>query len=152
MWREGVWLDLWSVVHVLTGVLLGLGWYIVNVRMAQIGAPTAAMITFVLLVVYEYFEFAVDIQEAITNRYADVIVGMAGYFLAFEVLAPSLSETYIVLTFVVVCLLTVTVSTVGWRASQKAAALQTRVRVRYAADRARLKERSARFRGHFRRR
>ena len=95
IWREGKWLDMWSVVHVLSGVSIGLGLYFLH-----LGAVASLALTFVSLVAYELWEAMVKIEEAPTNRSMDVVVGMVGFVPTFFLVAPTLSTLQYVLLFV----------------------------------------------------
>jgi uncharacterized protein YacL len=146
LWREGAWLDLWSVVHVLSGLLLGFFFYYLDIH-----AIFGVLLAVLVLTVYELFEMFVEIYEAPTNRFMDVVVGIVGYLLAFFLISPLLAKEYLVLTFVCMFIVNSVMSIIGWRASQKAAAFQKRVHARIAINRQRLKERKAAFRSkhHF---
>ena len=130
-WREGAWLDLWSVVHLLSGTSIGLGAYALHLT------PTlTTLLVLFLLVSYELWEAFVHITEAVTNRCMDVVVGMVGYSLTFYLLGPLLSLVELWCGLSILVLTTTTLSVFGWHASQKAAALKQRVLARYAAERA----------------
>ena len=146
LWREGTWLDLWSVVHFLSGVLLGLGFYFLH-----FGSIVSAILALLLLISYEMWEMIVQIEEASTNRFMDVVVGMVGYLLAFFPLASWLPQTETRFTFGAVLTTNILMSMFGWRASQKAAALKKRMIARYSAQRARLLKQKVRFQERFRR-
>jgi len=136
IWREGVWLDMWSVVHVLSGISIGLGLYIVH-----IGSLAAVALTFVSLVAYELWEMVVRIEETPTNRIMDVVVGMSGFIPTFFLAAPSVPPLHSVVLFGIVLTLNITLAAVGWHASQKAAQLERRMRQRFIAQRARFARR-----------
>lgn len=145
-WREGKWLDLWSVVHFLSGISIGLGLYFL-----QFGTLASIVCTFLVLISYEMWEMLVQIAEAPTNRFMDIVVGMVGFLFAFLILAPPLPSSPFILVFGFVLTANVVMSIFGWQASQKAAALSGRVRARIARQRARFLERRAQLRGKFRR-
>jgi hypothetical protein len=69
LWREGKWLDLWSVVHFLSGLSLGFG-----LSFFSFGALPSFLLTVILLIAYELWEAMVRIKEAPTNRVMDVVV------------------------------------------------------------------------------
>ena len=146
IWREGKWLDLWSVVHLLSGVSLALFLYIL-----RLGTPASLALAFLGLVSYEMWEKIVDIEETPTNRFMDLVVGMASFLPAFFFLAPRLSQTSFILVFGFVLTANVVMSVFGWVASQKAAALEKRLRARYARNRLRLRGSTAKLREKFRR-
>jgi hypothetical protein len=145
IWREGQWLDLWSVVHVLSGILLALGLYFLH-----LGAFSSVVIALLLLISYEMWEAMVGIEETPANRCMDVVVGMAGFLLVFFC-APLLSQTLLILAFGLIGTIDVVMSVFGWQASQKAAALEQRMRARYAKERARLLKRKSQLSERLRR-
>lgn len=133
VWREGEWLDLWSVVHFLSGVSIGLGLFFLH-----FGAVPAIVTTFTALVAYEMWEALAKIEETRANRTMDVVVGMSSFLLSFFIFAPQTSKDHFTSTFSAVLLLTVGLSAFGWRASQKANVLEHRLRTQYAHQRTRL--------------
>ena len=145
IWREGKWLDLWSIVHFFSGISIGLGFYFLH-----FDALAAVLLAFVGLVAYEMWEALVKIEETLTNRFMDVVVGLASFLPTFFTLAPLLRNELLVF-FVVVCTVNVGLSVLGWRESQKAAALQERMRERYIAERALLRKRRQKLRARMRR-
>jgi hypothetical protein len=131
IWREGKWVDLWSVVHFFSGVIIGLLLYLLHF------GPTASIaLTLISLIAYEMWEMLVQIEETPNNRFMDVVTGMAGYLPAFFLLAPQLSYTTLATTLVLVLAGDSTLSFFGWRASQKAAELEKKLRARYLLQRA----------------
>ena len=71
-WREGKYLDLWSVPHFLSGMVVALSLYVFGFEVRS-----AFVIAFLLLVGYEMFEVIAKIDETRWNRTLDVVVGMA---------------------------------------------------------------------------
>ncbi len=65
----GEYVDWWSIVHVLSGVLLGL-------------LSVSLLKTVVVLVLWEVVEGLAGVKEPRTNRIADVLIGLLGWFLA----------------------------------------------------------------------
>ena len=141
VWREGEWLDLWSVVHFLSGMSVGLGLYYLG-----IGPLAAVALAFVSFIAYELWERVVEMQETFTNGVMDVVVGMASFLPTFFWLAPLPGRSELALVFAGVFIVNVLLSVLGWRASQKAAEFERRLRARFAAERARLKNSRARMR------
>jgi hypothetical protein len=144
IWREGKWLDLWSAVHLLSGVSIGLGFYFLH-----FGASASASLALLSLISYEMWEMIVRIEETPTNRFMDVVVGMAGYLPAFFLLAPSISRPSLVFVFGLVFAADIVMSIFGWQASQKAAALEARMRQKYTIQRAKLLQRGVRLRDRY---
>ena len=141
IWREGKWLDLWSVVHFLSGMSVGFGFYFVGFP-----APVAVVIAFLSFTAYEIWEARVGIEETPTNRFMDVVVGMVSFLPIFFILAPALSRPLDILTFGFVLTANIVMSTFGWVASRKATVLEERTRTRYARSRERLLERATHLR------
>ena len=146
MWREGEWLDLWSVVHFFSGVSLGLG-----MAFVPFGPGASTLLALLLFVLCEMWEALVRIQETPANRCMDVVVGFFGFAVAYFFLTPQLGSRLHVLVFALVLAINFLLSVSGWRASQKAAALEERVRARYVRGRKRIAEKQARLRARFRR-
>ena len=141
IWREGQWLDLWSVVHFLSGASFGLGFYFLH-----LGAVASVVIVFLLLVAYEMWEVIVKIEETPTNRLMDVVVGMVSFLPTFLLLDPHLYIEQVMVVFGVVLFTNITLSILGWHASKKAAQFEARVRERYEKRLAKILARRARHR------
>ena len=146
IWREGKWLDLWSVVHFLSGISIGFSLYLLN-----FGALASVVLALLLLISYEMWEAMVKIEETPANRFMDVVVGMVSFLPTFFILGPSLSRAPLFFVFGIVFIVNIVMSVFGWRASQKAAVLEKRLRARYAVERARLREQKVRLGQRFRR-
>ncbi len=147
IWKEGEWLDLWSVVHLLTGFLVGLGFYFLHFK-----GFSAIALAFVVLVAYEMWEALVKIEETPINRMMDVVVGMCSFLPAFLYLGPILLTSQLLFIFTLVLLINVGLSTAGWRASKKAAEFEKHMRMRYAIERKVLQQRRLLLQSKFRKR
>ncbi len=132
VWHEGEWLDLWSVVHALSGVSMGFALYAM-----RLGALASVMLAFLLLVSYEMWEKIVQIEETPMNRFLDVVVGMVSFLPSFFFLAPPLPGTLFILVFGFVLTANVVMSVFGWVASRKAIVLEKYLRDKYARHRLR---------------
>lgn len=139
-WREGEYFDLWSVPHFLSGIALGL-----FLIFFEFDFRSAFVIGLILLVIYEMFEVIVEIHETRWNRTLDVVVGMASLTPTIW-FAPTFPVVQIVWAFAVVMILDATLSFFGWRASQKAAILERRLRAEYAQNVARMRLRNEKLR------
>jgi len=137
VWREGAWLDLWSVVHLCSGTALGLFLYLLH-----LGTTATILIALLLLISYELWEAMVKIAEAPTNRFMDVVVGMVSFTPTFLFFARSLTAAQFAWTFGSILVITSTLSAFGWHASQKAATLEKRLQEKFAARRSRLTSRA----------
>ena len=133
VWREGKWLDLWSVAHFLSGVTMGF-----FPKYLGLEAFPAYAIALLLLVLYEMFEALAKIEETRTNRVMDVVVGMISFALV-QYIHPFISEpagVYLALAFLI---LTSVFSFMGWQASQKAAVFEAKLREEIVRGRERIK-------------
>ncbi|HXF43941.1 MAG TPA: hypothetical protein VNK70_00460 [Candidatus Paceibacterota bacterium] len=100
LWAEGKYVDLWSVNHFLSGVLVGALLLILKVPFLP-----AAVIAFLLFVGYELFEVALQIEEHFTNRVTDVVIDVAGFLVAsyfFLVAGKPFSIPVLVIFFLLV--------------------------------------------------
>ena len=133
LWREGQWLDLWSVVHFLSGMSVGFGLYLLH-----FDTSATVVIAFISFTAYEMWEALVHIEETLANRFMDVVVGMASFLPTYFYLIPHLSSAQFVPTLGAVLMMNIVLSALGWRASQKAAALEKSIRAKYALEREKL--------------
>ncbi|MBI5004215.1 hypothetical protein HZC00_03920 [Candidatus Kaiserbacteria bacterium] len=139
VWREGKWLDLWSVVHFLSGISLGFG-----ISFFHFGMIAAIIIVFLLLVAYEMWEAMVQIHETPQNRVMDVVVGMASFLPTFLFFNDRHTESSFILAFGIVLTLNIVLSALGWYESQKAAVLEQKLREELVEQKRKFKERRAR--------
>lgn len=131
IWREGEYLDLWSVPHFLSGMVVAFSLFFLNYT-----GSAAFVIAFLLLVAYEMFEVIAQIEETRWNRILDVVVGMTSFTLTF-LLTPSVPISWAIGVFAVVVVLDSILSFFGWSASRKAAILEAKLRVEYTRERER---------------
>ncbi|MBM3261803.1 hypothetical protein FJY93_05355 [Candidatus Kaiserbacteria bacterium] len=136
IWREGKWLDLWSVVHFLSGISIGLG-----IAFFDFGTIASTVIVFILLVAYEMWEAMVQIHETPQNRVMDVVVGMASFLPTFAYFGRAHESSAFILAFGIVLTLNIVLATMGWYESRKAAALESRLRAELKEQRQKFKER-----------
>ena len=77
IWKHGKYLDLWSLVHFLSGfVLCGLFYWLGS------GFIWTLVYTTMLLILWEIFEFLIKIIEPSWNVAVDILVGLVGFFSA----------------------------------------------------------------------
>ena len=76
-WREGKFVDLWSLVHFLTGFTVGGAFIFLHVS-----PYVASAIAVALFAGWELFEPLIKIHEKSTNHISDVIVDYVGFFFA----------------------------------------------------------------------
>ena len=87
LWKHRTYIDLWSLVHLASGALLGMASYAFGY-----GFEAALILTAILLIAWELLEWIVGISETAANIVLDIIIGLAGFFLAaywyFYLLVP----------------------------------------------------------------
>src|SRR3989338_3272288 len=141
IWREGKWVDLWSVVHLLSGASFGLFFGVMN-----LGTTASFVIAFLSFVLYETWEAMVKIVETPQNRFMDVVVGMVSFAPVFF-LSQGLSANTFILAFGFTLTANIVMATLGWLASRKAEEFERRLRRRLEEQRKRIAARKARQRG-----
>ena len=134
IWREGKYLDLWSVPHFLSGMLVAL-----CVRYLGLATGPAFVIALIILIAYEFFEYFADIKEMFTNSVMDVVVGMVSFAPTFY-LFPRVSPDLALRIFVITAITDGMLSWFGWRASYKAYIFETRVRAEFEKQKDKMKE------------
>ncbi len=144
IWREGTYLDLWSVPHVLSGMMVALGLYLLNFR-----TVSAFTIAFLIFVMYEMFEALVKIEETRINRILDVVVGMASFAPAF-LFAPYFTYTELIFAFAGITITDGVLSFFGWLESQKALVLEQKLRAEYEFQKAKMRGRREKLQARFR--
>lgn len=132
MWREGEYLDLWSVPHFLSGIALGCTLFFFGFDF-----KSSVVIATLLLIAYEMFEIIVEIYETPMNRILDVVIGLSSCVLVLYY-APTLPLDRSAFFFVLVLLADGILSFFGWRASQKAAELEARLRAQWQRERTKM--------------
>jgi len=75
-WQEARYLDLWSIVHLLSGMVLAM-----IISFFGFSFWFSVVVAFLLMVVWEFFESAIGIGEHATNLFTDLVVGLIGYFI-----------------------------------------------------------------------
>ncbi len=145
LWREGKWVDLWSVVHLLTGVSTALG-----LSLFGFGFLASTVIAFLAFTAYELWEAMVKIAETPQNRFMDVVAGLASFVPVF-VLAEGLPVSNVIALFFAVLFVNVVMAWLGWRASQKADEFEKRLRAKIISRKERLLLKESRIRGALKR-
>ncbi len=135
IWREGKYLDLWSVPHFLSGMCVAFALFFLGFAL-----NAALTIAFLLLVAYEMFEVIAQIEETRWNRVLDVVVGMASFAPTF-LLAHFFPQTHVIGAFMIVTVLDSVLSFFGWQASQKASILEGKLRAEVTREKERFSKR-----------
>lgn len=74
VWKHGTFIDLWSLVHLFSGVLLASGLYGLG-----FGLTFATLISVVLLIAWEVLEWKMKIIEPSINVAVDIGIGILGF-------------------------------------------------------------------------
>jgi hypothetical protein len=77
IWKHGKFVDLWSVVHLLAGFLLGGLFYLLGSQFLW-----SLIFALSIMLLWEVFELATGIIEESLNVIMDIIIGLAGFLLA----------------------------------------------------------------------
>jgi hypothetical protein len=138
IWREGKWLDLWSVVHLLSGVSVGIG-----LPIFKFDAASVVLIALLGFIAYELWEAVVKIEETPQNRVMDVVLGMVTFlplcFITFDMTVLARLSL-----FAPVLTINILLAVVGWYTSSKADALEASLRAKFIKRRERREQKKAR--------
>lgn len=74
IWAERDYIDFWSFVHFLTGVLFGYVHFIFNLPLLRV-----FLLAVVLFILWEVFELIKGIRETKKNRVIDIMIGIIGF-------------------------------------------------------------------------
>ena len=121
MWREGEYLDLWSVPHFLTGALIACLVYLLHLPFWY-----AVLLATVLFIGYEVFEHIIEIEETVWNRRLDVVVGLAS-FVPITILISDWKFVEVFILGLCVGIPDGIFSYFGWVASQKGILFEQKV-------------------------
>lgn len=108
-WNDGGFIDLWSIVHILSGGVMGsLAIHAWN----KTPFKKLLWIAIFLIVLWEYAEYVVGILESFGNIFTDIVLGIAGFILGYELPKKLKVDPYIILipTFIV----TIVLAYIGW--------------------------------------
>jgi FtsH-binding integral membrane protein len=107
---EGRFIDLWSIPHFLTGVVIAL----IIVFFGQ-SFMTGFLVTMAVAIAWEIFEILIKVHEINTNSITDIFVALIGYCIFFylpKVLSLERKEVVILLG---VCIAIFLISSlIGW--------------------------------------
>jgi hypothetical protein len=78
IWGEGKYFDLWSINHILSGIVLaGLAIFV------GVDFWLGLLIAFLIMLAWEIYELIKPIEEFIENRVIDMIVGILGFVIIY---------------------------------------------------------------------
>jgi hypothetical protein len=125
IWREGEYLDFWSVPHFLSGALLACLVYLFHLSFWY-----ATLLAAVLLIAYEVFEHMIEIDETVWNRRLDVVVGLAS-FIPITILIFDWKFLEVFILGLCIGIPDGILSYLGWSASQKGMLFEKKVQREY---------------------
>jgi len=76
IWKEGKYIDLWLIPHLLIGILLGQLFLLINFNLT-----ISLIIILALAIIWELFEIIIKIKEAIPNKIIDVLAAIVGFYI-----------------------------------------------------------------------
>jgi hypothetical protein len=109
-WSHGKYLDYWSLIHFLTGFILGIGAFFVSEERFL-----SLVLIFILLIIYEILETKTGVSENIENIALDVIVGSAGGATALFLLPLMVSINGILVILILTIILDMFLVSWGWK-------------------------------------
>lgn len=78
IWAEGKYIDFWSINHILGGALLAQIFVFLGVNFW-----ISLVISFIIMILWEVYEYKTKVYETIQNRVMDVVVGLLGFFMIY---------------------------------------------------------------------
>ena len=122
IWKEGKYFDLWHVNHFLAGVLLACATIIFKIDLFW-----GFVVSFVLMVAWEFFEYFSKIHETMFNRCMDVILSIISFILIVYLEKYKLTKDQFFQIFYVSLVLYIFLELWGFRAYQIAKEAKARL-------------------------
>lgn len=79
IWKHGKYIDMWSLVHFLSGFLLGGLFYWLGTNLVL-----TVVFSIGILILWEFFEFATGIIEPSPNVIFDIVTGLGGLLISIS--------------------------------------------------------------------
>lgn len=108
IWKHGKYVDMWSVVHFLSGYNLYLLFNILGFDLLY-----SAIFSVILLLLWEVFEWSVKIIEASPNVVMDILIGFLGFIFGW-LIHDILNFEHSIPYFVVILSMTIVLSMSGF--------------------------------------
>lgn len=106
-WQDNSWLDLWTIVHLFWGAILGLFFVSRHKTYAY-----TFIVSFSLIMLWEYTEYLWGISESATNIFTDIVVGILGVVIGYILPAQTKQNPYQFL--IPLILITIVLEYIGW--------------------------------------
>lgn len=112
MWNEGKYVDLWSLIHFLFGIL-----FVFAADFFEITFVVALIVLTVVAALWEVIEFVSGkAGEYFSNRVADIIFSDLGFiFMYFILLLNTVSKEVYTIGFVIFVAIFIALNINGWR-------------------------------------
>lgn len=82
IWSEGKYIDMWSIPHVLSGVILA-----ILFNSLGMGLGLNFILSTIIMTWWEFFEWRfMNVHEYITNKIMDVVTGIIGFMITYPLL------------------------------------------------------------------
>ena len=108
-WTHGEYLDYWSIVHFLTGIILGI--FALNLSVQYF---LSFIFILILLIVYEWIEMLLKVSEGFKNIFLDIVVGGMGAAFAIFLLPVFISSRNVIGIFSLVIVVNLMLVYSGW--------------------------------------
>ena len=112
IWTERKYLDFWSLNHILAGCMLASIFIFFNISFL-----TSIIISFLILLAWEFFEFFAGIHETMENKILDVIIGLLGFFITYYLMNNNIFNNLTL--FLIIFFPFLILETWGWLAYEK---------------------------------
>lgn len=106
---DGIYLDFWSVVHLLSGIILGLVFVLLNISLYS-----SLLLSLGLAALYEIWEIFMDLSEDVQNVITDILLVVSGTYLLI-VFLPNFSHSVSISILVFLILIQAVLVWVGWK-------------------------------------
>lgn len=80
IWKHGMYVDMWSFIHFLSGFLLAGIFYKFDYSFLS-----SLIFSLILLIAWEFFEWIIKIIEPSTNVIMDLVIGSLGFFVGWYI-------------------------------------------------------------------
>ena len=88
IWKEGKYLDLWSLNHVLGGGVIAGIFIFLNLELRL-----ALILSFIITLSWEIYELKKDMHEAPTNKVFDLLTNLLGVYIMYKLVALNILDT-----------------------------------------------------------
>lgn len=91
LWSEGKYIDFWFFNHFFSGFLLA--YFLVFIKTPVL---LNYALLFVLMILWEFFEYKKRVRETKANRIIDLLVGSAGFLLTYYLVSLEMFDGFVV--------------------------------------------------------